>query len=300
MIRATVGSYQDDRRKSICFLLTCFNRRSKTISCLRSLVKCVDLDDFLICSVLVDDGSTDGTAEAVAAEFPWVTVISHVGAPLFWCRGMAMAMSEAIKDSHDYYVLINDDTVLYPASVSSLLDVYKSSSLDESRPPIIVGSTRDPLTKVLTYGGQIRKSGASRTRFEKIHPADHVQEVDTFNGNIVLLPAAVVSSVGTLDHRFEHALGDLDYGLRARALGFSVLLAPGFHGECSNNPVSGTFLDSSLPFAIRWKLLLGRKGLPWRSWMIFTRRHAGLFWWAYFAWPYLRLICDASLIRSSR
>lgn len=33
-----------------------------------------------------------------------------------------------------------------------------------------------------------------------------------------------------------------------------------------------------------------RKGLPWRSWLIFTRRHTGVMWPLYFAWPYAKLL----------
>jgi GT2 family glycosyltransferase len=112
--------------------------------------------------------------------------------------------------------------------------------------------------------------------------------VDTFDGNVVLVNAAAASLLGNLDAVFEHAMADTDYGLRAGRLGIAVWLAPGTHGVCSTNALHGTFRDTTLPARQRWQLLIGRKGLPPRSWWRFTRRHGGLLWPLHFAWPYLR------------
>jgi hypothetical protein len=39
--------------------------------------------------------------------------------------------------------------------------------------------------------------------------------------------------------------------------------------------------------------MMHRKGLPWRSWLHFTRRHMGWNWPLYFAWPYAKLCAQA-------
>jgi hypothetical protein len=36
--------------------------------------------------------------------------------------------------------------------------------------------------------------------------------------------------------------------------------------------------------------MLGRKGLPVRSWLRFTRKHGGVLWPMYFVWPYAKLL----------
>ena len=96
------------------------------------------------------------------------------------------------------------------------------------------------------------------------------------NGNIVLVPRDVAQVVGNLDPAFEHAMGDTDYALRARRLGIGVWVGPGVHGVCESNSSAGTFMDTSLSLRLRWKQMMSRKGLPWRSWMVLTRRHTGL------------------------
>jgi glycosyltransferase involved in cell wall biosynthesis len=53
----------------IAILLTCFNRRETTLACLASIEAAVaGSADYRI--VIVDDGSSDGTADAVRAAFP--------------------------------------------------------------------------------------------------------------------------------------------------------------------------------------------------------------------------------------
>ena len=69
----------------------------------------------------------------------------------------------------------------------------------------------------------------------------------------------------------------------------------GVHGHCSDNPSHGTWCDRSQPFALRWQNMKTRKGLPWRSWLTLTRRHAGPLWPLYFALPYLKVIVQSAL-----
>jgi GT2 family glycosyltransferase len=93
-------------------------------------------------------------------------------------------------------------------------------------------------------------------------------------------------------------MGDTDYALRARKLGIDVWVAPGVYGSCGDNPDTGTYLDSQLPLPQRWKLIMSRKGLPWRSWLVLTSRHMGPLWPLYFCWPYIKLILGTRFRRA--
>jgi GT2 family glycosyltransferase len=75
---------------TIAVLLTCHNRRDKTITCLDSLYNCLLPSDFQLDVFLVDDGSSDGTSKAVSEKFPSVNVIQGNG-NLFWNQGMRLA-----------------------------------------------------------------------------------------------------------------------------------------------------------------------------------------------------------------
>lgn len=276
-------------RRKVVVVMTCFNRRETTLECLRALEDGTGLDGIDTSVVLVDDGSTDGTAEAVHVRFPQVQVIRHEGPPLFWCRGMHHALEAAMARGPDALLWLNDDTRLHADALARLLACADERRAATGRPSLIVGSTLDNSGQRHTYGGERRASRVRRTSFRLVPPEPRPQAVDTFNGNVVLVPRDAYEIVGNLDPAFEHAMGDIDFGLRARALGVDLWLAPGFHGWCSHNPVCGTFSDSELDWRSRWRHLLSRKGLPWRSWLHFTRRHAGVAWPIFFIWPYARL-----------
>ena len=277
---------------SVCALLTCFNRRELTLASLRALAASVGVGHVTLRAVLVDDASRDGTAQAVRDEFPWVTVVSGDGA-LFWCRGMHLAFATALRRGFDHYLWLNDDTLLHADALARLLAC--EAALRQSAPLIVVGNTVDPVSAAHTYGGERLPSRLARTRVVRVSPAAQPQRCDTLTGNIVLIPARAAHCVGNLDPAFEHAMGDTDYGLRARRQGVELWVAPDVHGSCAANAATGTYLDTVLAPAERWRRMLDRKGLPWRSWLIFTRRHMGWLWPLYFAWPYGRLLLTSRL-----
>ena len=283
----------------MCALLTCFNRRETTLECLRALGanQCRELVD--LWAVLVDDGSNDGTAQAVRAEFPWVEVVTSSG-NLFWCRGMHLAFETALRTGFDHYLWLNDDTMLWPDALARLLACEAQLRVHTDRPVIVVGSTADPVSGVCTYGGNRRPWRLRPFSVERVVPTADAQRCDTLTGNIVLIPDRAAQRVGNLDPAFEHAMGDTDYGLRARRCGVELWVAPQMHGSCADNPPAGTYLDASLPLAIRWRRMLHRKGLPWRSWLVFTRRHTGILWPLYFVWPYAKLVVASFLAASRR
>lgn len=275
----------------LCVLMCAHNRREQTLACLRALAASRDVAAVTINVVLVDDGSTDGTADAVRAEFPRVQLLQGDGT-LYWCRAMHLAFARALRGGHDAYLWLNDDTLLAPEAIARMLATAAERRANFGRPVIIVGTVgHGESTKLLpSYGGRVAVSRWRRTAWRLLTPKERPLALHTMDGNLVLVTAEAARRTGNLDPAFEHAMGDHDYGLRARAAGVVLWLAPGMLGRCAPNPREGGFDDGSLSLAERWRRLLSPKGLPWRSWLRFTRRHAGWVWPLYFAWPYVRVL----------
>ena len=281
----------------VCALLTCFNRREKTLECLQALEASTGLDDVEVQALLVDDGSWDGTARAVSQRFPWVTVIRpdpSEGA-LFWCRGMHRAFEAALRIGFDDYLWLNDDTMLSRDALARLLASRDRLRASAAAPVLLVGSTVDAATGQVTYGGELRPSAWRPMRVVRILPGQVPQLCDSMTGNIVLISAEAARRVGNVDPLFEHSMGDTDYALRARALGVRAWVDAGVHGTCSDNPPRGTWVDPMQPLARRWRDIHTRKGLPWRSWLALTRRHAGVLWPIHFALPYAKVLVQGLL-----
>lgn len=277
---------------SVAVLMTCFNRREHTLHCLRQLATQVGGGDtFRLTVILVDDGSTDGTAEAVASAHPEVEVLRGDG-NLFWNRGMHRAFGHALARGFEYYLWLNDDTVLLPDALARLLATATRLAL-EDRPGIVTGSTYDTVSGERSYGG-FRWNGGWRRRLVPVTP-DREQPLpcDTMNGNCTLIPGFVPRQIGNLDAVFQHSFGDLDYGFRARAAGLRVYVAPGFAGTCSDNPQRGTWRDQNAGFRRRWRHLNSAKGSPFGEWRHYCRRHLGFLWPLYTVSPYLKTLVTA-------
>lgn len=242
--------------KKIAVLLTSFNRRDITLECLHSLQlqdgfhKKYELNIFL-----VDDGSTDGTSDAVNSKFPEVNVIQGTGS-LYWNRGMHLAWKTAVEynEKFDFYLWLNDDVVLYKNALSHLIDCAEQSE-DKG---IICGVFEEKQNSgVISYGGGNLKG---KTYKPNLLHTEMLQSCNIINGNCVLIPEVVYTKVGLIDPIFPHALGDHDYGLRAKKKGIISYTTVKIIGACSKNELPPKWCLPSVPFIKRLKALYSPLG----------------------------------------
>lgn len=298
-----------DRR--IAALLTCHNRRETTVECLRALRAQIlpgwrpgatNNDErgtpnqkprtkneeqgtespirYKIEVFLVDDGCTDGTADAVKEVWPEATVIRGDGS-LYWCGGMRVAWAEAAKSDPEYYLLLNDDTVIQPTALQDLLDIVGLPS--ESR--IAVGAIVDPDSGRQIYGGiRYRETCPVPTSGVNI-------ECHTMHANCALVSREVFKRVGPFLKYYTHAMGDWDYGNEARRHGCKVIQTCSVVGCCGKNHDTGTWRDRTLSRWERFKKLNSPKGLPFREWVIYCARNSKRkLWLCQIFSPYVRIL----------
>lgn len=251
---------------SIAVLITVFNRKETTLQCLQALRAQELSSEHTVTVYLTNDGCTDGTPEVVRKEHPEVKVIDGDGT-LFWNRGMNTAWAAAAKEKdYDFYLWMNDDTVVYPQMVSRLIE----ASASKGDKAIIVGATQSHDHHHQTYGGRLQKKG-----FLKLDGT--LARVDYFNGNIVLVPKAVYMSLGNLDNYFSHRFGDYDYGLRARKARIEIWQVGEFLGECDEHPTLDKWCNPDVPFSQRWQMLWQPNGMPPHEVFHLEKRHLNVF-----------------------
>lgn len=264
---------------SVAVLITCFNRKPHTLNCLRALAKQEKTDNINLTVYLVDDGSTDGTGDAVRECYPDVVVIDGTG-NLFWNQGMRVSWSEALKSKHDFYLWINDDTHVNSSALHHILDTYNTLVTEGHKVGAIVGSVVDPVTKIVTYGGRERNSSLNPLSYGPVlKPNTKAIPCDFINGNFTLIPAVSVESIGILSNSFTHSMGDFDYGLRLAKAGLSCWIAPGVYGECSDNTKVGGWEDNNLTLEERIAKTQSITQLPpVNEWQRYVRAHGGFIW----------------------
>jgi GT2 family glycosyltransferase len=273
----------------VAVVVCCHNRKSTTLGGLTSLFRQRQADDLAADVYLVDDGSSDGTAEAVAAQFPTVKIL-HGDGTLWWVGAMRLGWAAAMAVGYDGYILWNDDTALMEDAVFRLVSCARAVAATLG-PAIVTGSTLDRVTGGHSFGGWRRVTLGLRVKFVPVPPEkERPIRCDTMNGNFTLIPAAIVEKLGNLEAGFLHRLADWDYGLRAGRAGFPIIVAPGYFGYCTPDSEAKTWRDGSMPLAARWKHLMSPRGMDPREWLLYTSRHLGWRFPLYFVSPYVKVL----------
>ncbi len=230
----------------IATLITCHNRKEKTLSCLEALFQNGLPENHSLDIFLVDDGSTDGTSEAVKAHYPSVNIISGNG-QLFWNRGMHLAWQSASQaNDYDYYLWLNDDTDIFSHAISTMLLAAESTE----NKAVIVAPICSKNTGQLTYSGYQSK-GDYRTDI-RVEPSSKLVPLTYFCGNCVLVPRAVWQKVGPLDPLFHHAIGDFDYGFRVQKAGFKSFLTSEYLAFCETHDTLPKWCLTTVPLKQRY------------------------------------------------
>jgi GT2 family glycosyltransferase len=244
-------------------ILTCYNRREKTVKCLTSLKEGNPNTDFKF--VVVDDLSTDGTVEAIWGMDVDADVIAGTG-NLFWNGGMHRGIGYCLEKLPDacYYMLVNDDVDFYPNVIDDMVKACKNS--------VLVGATCDSDGNY-SYGGILyHKHGI---RYDKIGPKGSDISCTTFNANCVLIPGDIFRNIGNMDPYYKHSMGDFDYGFKFSRAGYGIHVHEAYVGVCNDNPDDGTWQDTSLGIRERIRRKESRKGLPAGDWFHYLNKNFG-------------------------
>lgn len=208
----------------IAIILPVRNRKPLTQAILTQIYGQIDLltlEGIEIAVVVVDDGSTDGTPAMIQQCFSSVNVV-HGDGSLWWtgaiCQGMKFALDIL---NPDYFVWLNDDIKLADNFICNLTELCQSGQIEFSIIGGIVYAKLYP--SWLVFGGMHRKQFIRS--IDEFGNADAI-EVDMLNGNITVIPKAVVAKVGLPNaDRFKHYGGDFEFVYRAKQAGFEVYLS---------------------------------------------------------------------------
>lgn len=212
-------------RPRVAVVVLSWNGREETLACLRSLAR-VESEQLDV--IVVDNASTDGSADAVAGEFPRVELVRNER-NLGFAGGMNAGAARAREQGAEHVVLLNNDTEVEPGFVEALVAEAErrpeaaalcSKILFDDPPGVIwyAGARFDP-----RRGWQGRHDGYGRPDGPEF---EDVRETERACGAAMLVPLRVVDELGLFDEELFAYAEDADWSLRAREAGYRLFVVP--------------------------------------------------------------------------
>ena len=214
------------------------NRKDETLRCLRSLFRS-ERSNIELRVIIVDDGSTDGSEEAIRAEFPSVEIVRADGT-LWYTAGTNLGIKAALEYDPDYVLAINNDSIFDPNCLDALVRCA------EQHEGSVVGSlllNREIPHKAFQIAPRWRfwRGGIQHWHNQTIWSLPETAwEVELIVGNCVLYPATAIRDAGLMDERHLPQYGDAEYTPRMRRKGWKLFVEPKARVFCKpNDYVSG-------------------------------------------------------------
>jgi len=178
-------------------------------------------------TIVVDDGSNDGTYEMVRVEHPEVVLLRGDGS-FYWTGAMHLGIEHILAHCapDDYVLLLNDDLVFALDLVENLIDTVRRHP--RSLVQAIESCLDDP--DLIWQGGAEINWWTAKHRFLNYHrrlsefPPGYCQRSAYLTGRGVLVPVEVFRNVGNFDPRYQQN-GDPEFTRRAANAGYDLLVA---------------------------------------------------------------------------
>jgi hypothetical protein len=224
--------------------------------------------------VVVDNASTDGSADLICGRYPQVVVIVN-DSNLGFAEGNNVGIQYLLERAFDLILLLNNDTAL---DSESLCELKRAA---ETLPAAAYGATIYELSAPgrLWYGG----GSISRLTLDARHktaPADTdnaPRPTDFITGCCIMFRSDALRSIGLLDRDFFAYYEDVDWCLRAGASGGRLLHVPNAiirHDISHSFRRAGAYDEGAAYYS--WT----RSGplvlyLAYRNRLLLARKHAG-------------------------
>ena len=246
--------------------------RELTLRCLESLARSTRSNTEVI---LVDDGSRDGTAEAVAARFPSVRVLRNESA-----AGFTRAANRGLQAAQgDVLLLLNSDTevegldaLLGRFATEPRLGVIGAALHYPDGTPQWSGGDEPSLLWLFGLASGIPPLLARLPLYRRAKPLTPEvgpRRVGWVTGAALAIRREAWVQAGPLDERFRLYAQDLDLCLRVRQAGWEIEVAPEFRVLHHHGATIGAQASA-----------LGRQNLEllWTDLLRWARKHKGERW----------------------
>lgn len=210
-----------------------WNTKKLLEDCLSSVFKFTNGIKFEV--VVVDNGSNDGSREAVKKNYPQVRLITNQEN-----LGFTKANNQGIKIAKgEYVILLNSDAYLIENSLKKLVDFAKEQNNLGAMGPLLLNVDRSTQQSVgffpnlpqifywttfiddLPFGQLLNPYHIDHDSFYRKN-----QDVDWVTGAALMVPKSVINKVGALDEKIFMYTEEVEWCWRIKKAGFKILFTP--------------------------------------------------------------------------
>jgi len=209
---------------SVALIVLNWNGREDTLDCLSSIEQ-VHYSNLHV--IVVDNGSSDGSVDALRVRFPEVDLLANAE-NLGFAEGNNVGIRYALASGAAYVLLLNNDTIVDPQLISEL--VHAASLYPHAGvlgPKIYYHSVPN---RIWSAGGRWNERAM---RFEQVGDGDEdegqhdsICETEFVVGCAMFVPAAVFEQVGLLEPAFFLNYEEIDFCARVKKAGWGNLFVP--------------------------------------------------------------------------
>jgi GT2 family glycosyltransferase len=213
--------------------------------------------------IVVDNGSTDGSVDALRAEYPQVTLLplsENVG----FAGGSNHGLRYALRRGADYVLLLNNDARIAPDAVDVLVQAAQADQQIGILGPVIYRD--DDLQHIESAGGWFNLYTGRFRHFETL-PVNQLcpYEVDMLSGCAMMVRREVIEQVGLLNECYFAYLEDAEWCVRVHRADYRVVAVPGAQVWHRGSAASGgSRAPLRIYYSVRNQLLMVNTQAPAR------------------------------------
>ena len=218
----------------ISVVIVAWNAKSYLELCLESLAKALPRRTMEV--LVVDNASTDGSAEMIEVKFPFVKLIRSSEN-----LGFAKGNNVAIRQCQGRYIaLVNPDVIVFPGCLDALADFLDENPKVGNVGPRVFNPDMSMQSTCRRFP-TLWNNFCSATRLESVFkgsrffagehmfyfPHDRTLPVDVLVGCFSMIRREAFDAVGLLDENLFMYGDDVDWCRRARNAGWEMVFYPG-------------------------------------------------------------------------